>query len=63
VKVFCRHKESVTDVLKAPPDDEEKFILFYGFDAGLRRGEIVEARVDWFDLANGLLHVPKVANF
>jgi integrase len=33
------------------------FILHCGFNAGLRRKEISEARVDWFDLNKGLLHV------
>jgi integrase len=38
-------------------DDELKFALLCGFDAGLRREEVSEARVSWFDLENRLLHV------
>jgi integrase len=37
--------------------DDMRFILHCGFNAGLRRNEISEARVDWFDLQRGLLHV------
>ncbi len=37
--------------------DDLTFILHCGFNAGLRRKEISEARVDWFDLKRGLLHV------
>lgn len=40
-----------------------KFILFCGFHAGLRRNEIIEARPDWFDLENNLLHVRKTDTF
>jgi integrase len=37
--------------------DDLRFILNCGFNAGLRRNEISEAKVDWFDLNRGLLHV------
>jgi integrase len=37
--------------------DELRFILYCGFHAGLRRKEICVARVFWFDLNAGLLHV------
>jgi integrase len=37
--------------------DDLRFILQCGFNAGLRRKEISEARTDWFDLNKGLLHV------
>ena len=56
-------KERIAGVLEAAPNDDLLFILFSGFDAGLRRNEIVEARVSWFDLRNGLLHVRKSAAF
>jgi integrase len=56
-------KEGIAGVLKATPNDDLLFILFSGFDAGLRRNEIVEARVSWFDLRNGLLHVRKSPTF
>ena len=56
-------KERIAGVLEAAPNDDLLFILFSGFDAGLRRNEIVEARVSWFDLRNGLLHVRKSPTF
>ena len=38
-------------------DREMKFILYCGFHAGLRKGEIVQARPQWFDLKlNIILH-------
>jgi integrase len=37
--------------------DDLTFILHCGFNAGLRRKEISEAKVEWFDLKKGLLHV------
>ncbi|MCC7519885.1 MAG: tyrosine-type recombinase/integrase [Verrucomicrobiae bacterium] len=46
-------------LIEAAPNDDLRFILFCGFDAGLRRGEISECRRDWFDLKAGLLHVRK----
>lgn len=48
-----------TKLIKKAPNADLRFILFCGFDAGLRRGEIVEARRDWFDLKSGLLHIRK----
>ena len=42
-------------------NDGLRFIMFCGFDAGLRRGEISEARRDWFELRHGggSLHVQR----
>jgi len=37
--------------------DSLKFVLFCGFHAGLRKNEIANAKVGWFDLEAGLLHV------
>jgi integrase len=45
------------DKLIAAADPDMKFILYCGFHAGLRRNEISEARVFWFDLSQKLLHV------
>jgi integrase len=57
-------KGEVTRILEAANGDPElKFALFCGFDAGLRRNEISEALVNWFDLEDGLLHVSKHQNF
>lgn len=38
-------------------DPDLTFILLCGFDAGLRKSEIIAAKVNWFDLRAGLLHV------
>lgn len=39
---------------------EMKFILFCGFRAGMRRGEITAARPEWFDLDSRLIHIPAI---
>lgn len=57
-KEWC-NKELKEKLICEALNDELRFILFCGFDAGLRRNEIVEARRDWFDLNAGLLHVRK----
>ena len=38
-------------------DRELKFILYCGFHAGLRKGEIVQARPEWFDLKLNIIHI------
>ena len=50
-------REMKNRLLTNATDADLRFILFCGFEAGLRRGEIVEARADWFDLPAGLVHV------
>ena len=45
---FC-DKATKNALIAAATDDDLRFILYCGFDAGLRRGEIAEARRDWFD--------------
>lgn len=57
-KRFC-DKKTKNGLIAAAPNDDLLFINFCGFDAGLRRGEISEARVDWFDLDEGSLHVQR----
>lgn len=57
---FCTKKQKNKLIAKATSDDL-KFIQFCGFDAGLRRGEIDQARVDWFDGRS--LHVRTTATF
>jgi integrase len=48
----------VSKILDATNSDRDlKFALFCGFDAGLRRNEVSEARINWFDLRAGRLHV------
>jgi integrase len=50
-------KEEVAKLIDSAKDDDLKFILYCGFHAGLRRGEIGWAKVNWFDLGTGLVHV------
>jgi integrase len=47
----------IKKVIAEAKDRELKFILYCGFHAGLRKSEILGARVFWFDLGAGLLHV------
>jgi integrase len=49
--------EVVTRVIGESHDDELTFILHCGFHAGLRRNEISNARVSWFDLGAEVVHV------
>jgi integrase len=57
-------KDEVTEILNAANGDHDlKFALFCGFDAGLRRNEISEAKVGWFDPENRLLYVSEHENF
>jgi integrase len=54
----------VTKILAAAHDDPTlQFALLCGFDAGLRRNEISEAKLEWFDLENNLLQVAEHENF
>jgi integrase len=58
------YKDEVTEVLDAVNGDIDlKFALFCGFDAGLRRNEISEAKVGWFDPKERLLYVSEHENF
>lgn len=57
-KPFCTAGE-VRRLIDECQDDELRFILFAGFHCGLRREEIVEARPEWFDLENGILHIQR----
>jgi integrase len=56
-------KAQVTKLIEAAKSPELRFILLCGFDAGLRRNEISEMRVSWFDLEQGLLHVQNDESF
>ena len=53
---FCR-REQVDLLVSECLDREMKFILYCGFHAGLRKGEIVQARPDWFDLKLNIIHI------
>jgi integrase len=44
-------------VISEADNEDLRFMLFCGFHAGLRRNEIVNAKVNWFDLEAGLVHV------
>jgi integrase len=58
VKPEYRPKAKPETIERAKLDaDDLRFILHCGFNAGLRRKEISEIRVDWFDLDRGVLHV------
>lgn len=50
-------KELKNKLIAEATNDDLRFILFCGFDAGLRKNEISEARVDWFTKDG--LHVRK----
>jgi integrase len=57
-------RDEITRSLEAANEDMGlKFVLLCGFDAGLRRNEVSEAKVSWFDLNRGLLHVTQHENF
>jgi integrase len=47
----------VDRVIAASTDPDLTFILYSGFKAGLRKSEILAAKVGWFDLDAGLLHM------
>jgi integrase len=53
---FCR-REQVDLLISECVDRELKFILYCGFHAGLRKGEIVQARPQWFDLKLNIIHI------
>jgi integrase len=52
-------KREVEKIIAEAENDALRFILFAGFHAGLRRNEICNAKVGWFDLDRepGLIHV------
>lgn len=55
-KNWVEHGECLR-VIREAEDPSLRFILLAGFHAGLRRGEICSARVHWFDVGRGLVHV------
>ena len=60
---FCTFEQRDQIIKAAEGDPELQFILFCGFYAGMRKDEIIEARPDWFDLEQNLVHVEKTATF
>jgi integrase len=57
------HSKPAGKVQARQTADELRFILYCGFHAGLRRKEIGVARVSWFDLKAGLLHLSNDQEF
>jgi integrase len=58
--------EVAADVIARATEPDLKFILYAGFHAGLRRNEIANARVGWFDLDArplGLVHIQNDEGF
>jgi integrase len=49
--------EEANRVIADSTDQDLTFVLFCGFHAGLRKSEIIAAKVKWFDLEANLLHV------
>jgi integrase len=52
-------RKTVGKLIANCEDDELKYCLFCGFHAGLRFGEVVMSRPDWFDLDHKVLHVTR----
>lgn len=52
-------------LLADAPTDDLKFILLCGFHAGMRKNEIIEARVNWFNLGGetGSIHIQNTDTF
>ena len=59
---FCTAKERDLLISKST-DDDMTFILLAGFDAGMRKDEIIEARPHWFDLTAGVIHIQETSSF
>lgn len=53
---FCE-REQVDLLIEKCSEREMKFILYCGFHAGMRKGEIVQARPEWFDLKLKIIHI------
>lgn len=51
-------RERVGELIDLPTDVETKFVLFCGFMARLRRGEVAMARPIWFQLSRGRINIP-----
>ena len=49
--------DSVEEIIARSTDPSLTFILYCGFHAGMRRNEISNAKVHWFDLNHRLIHI------
>jgi len=57
-------RSEVRALLKASGKDPRiRFVMLCGFHLGLRKQEIVEARVEWFDFRRGVIHVHETQTF
>lgn len=61
-KVFLS-PERARKFLDACEDEEMKFILYCAVQQGMRKMEVIEARREWFDLEEGLIHIQKTETF
>ena len=61
-KVFLMPADA-RKLLEGCADVELKFALYCGLHAGMRKKEIIEARPEWFDLQEGLIHVQATPTF
>ena len=60
---FCTPAQREMLINEAPFNDL-RFILLAGFHSGMRKNEIIEARVDWFDLRDaGAVHIKNTDTF
>lgn len=50
--------ETANKWIEAAPTPQMRFILYCGFHAGLRRGEIQHSKPEWFDLESRVLTIP-----
>jgi integrase len=57
-KPFCS-REQVRAIIQSAPTQDLRFVLYCGFHCGMRREEISEARPEWFDMRNGLVHIQR----
>ena len=56
-KNWLKVKEVQRVIGEVKDDDTLRFVLFSGFHAGLRKNEIANAKVGWFDLEAKLVHI------
>jgi integrase len=59
---FCT-KADRDRIIATAPNDDLRFILFCGFHCGMRKNEIIEARVRWFDLDGGAVYLQNTESF
>lgn len=63
-KLFCTAAQR-DELIAGAPTDDLKFIFMAGFFSGMRKNEIIEARVRWFQLDGkiGSVHIEKTPTF